>query len=157
MPSATTHPWVGLIMIHRVHDSVFHSLKFDGNINGDIKTIQEHLTTIGNGLTTVNRMAVGNSNKITMLESKIPTVRPRDIITTFQDGGTSYTQGNATFLHCGTQNYTISRNNYPQLADALGIPSNTNNFQIPYIADVEVSFDYSRKRARKTYICAKIS
>ena len=92
-----------------------------------------------------------------MLENRIINIRPGDIITTFQDGGTSYTQGNVTFLHCGTQNHTVSRNNYPQLANALGIPSNVNNFQLPYIADVNMTFDYSRTRARKTYICAKIS
>lgn len=125
-------------------------------VNGVVNNVQHYLNVISDGLKTVNTMAVSNRNKITILEAKKPPVQAGDIITTFKDNGEVYTVGGVTYLYCGVRK-VVSRNNYPQLADALGLASSVNNFEYPYFADTKHTYDNGQRTGTKrTYICAKV-
>ena len=128
----------------------------DCTINNDTKSTQVHLSNIGNGLRNVDQRVTNNTNRISALENRKLTVQAGDIITTIKNNGAAYTVGGATFLHCGIRK-TISRAQYPQLADALGIPTGTNNFEYPYIQDANLNYDNGQRNAtRRTYICAHV-
>lgn len=128
----------------------------DCTINNDTKSTQVHLSNIGNGLRNVDQRVTNNTNRISALENRKLTVQAGDIITTIKNNGNAYTVGGATFLHCGIRK-TISRAQYPQLADALGIPTGINNFEYPYIQDTNINYDNGQRNAtRRTYICAHV-
>lgn len=125
-------------------------------VNGVVNNVQHYLNVISDGLKTVNTMAVSNRNKITTLEAKKPPVQAGDIITTFKDNGEVYTVGGVTYLYCGVRK-VVTRNNYPQLADALGLASSVNNFEYPYFADTRHTYDNGQRTGiKRTYICAKV-
>lgn len=125
-------------------------------VNGVVNNVQHYLNVISDGLKTVNTMAISNRNKITTLEAKKPPVQAGDIITTFKNNGEVYTVGGVTYLYCGVRK-VVTRNNYPQLADALGLASSVNNFEYPYFADTQHTYDNGQRTGTKrTYICAKV-
>ena len=129
----------------------------NATVGNDNRSIQDHLTTIGNGLTTVNTRSITNDNRLTKLENKVPNIQVGDIISTYNTTmGDVYTAGNATFLYCG-RDMAVSVNTYPQLATALGITA-TGNFKFPVVQDITHKYDNGARDARRRhYICAKIT
>ena len=125
-------------------------------INGDATTLNGSVTTLRNELrTTLANEINAHGTRISKLERKLPTVQVGDIIQTFKDSGDTYTVGGVTYLYIGKIR-TISHAAYPNLAPALGL-SNVNNYQLPVISDINVTFDNGTKsRARKHYIVAHI-
>lgn len=130
-----------------------------GQINGvynNAGNLQSHLNTIKNSIDSVTSRANENANKLTKLETKVPTVKVGDIISTFQDSGSQYVVGGVTYLYIG-QTRTVQHSTYPQLASALGI-SGATNYQLPVISDTNFTFDNGqRRRNRKHYIVAHVS
>ena len=128
----------------------------NANVNGSNATVQNHLTNINTTLNSTRTTVNDNANRLTKLETKVPTVKVGDIISTFQDSGSQYTVGGVTYLYIG-QTRTIQHVLYPQLASALGI-SGATNYQLPVISDTNYTFDNgARRRNRKYYIVANVA
>lgn len=130
--------------------------QINGTYGGSAGNLQSHLNTIKNSIDSVTSRANDNANRLTKLETKVPTVKVGDIISTFQDSGSQYVVGGVTYLYIG-QTRTVQHSTYPQLASALGI-SGATNYQLPIISDTSFTFDNGqRRRNRKHYIVAHIS
>lgn len=136
---------------------VLDGTHINATVGNNNRSIQDHLTTIGNGLSTVNTRSITNDNRLTKLENKVPNIQVGDIISTYNTTmGDVYTAGNATFLYCG-RDMAVSVNTYPQLATALGITA-TGNFKFPVVQDITHKYDNGARDARRRhYICAKIT
>ena len=127
------------------------------SINGVVSSLSRDVSTVTSDLGNVKRTINNHNTRISNLESKKHGVKVGEVISTLNTTlGESYAIDGVTFLYIGREKL-ISRNNYPQLSEALGIPSGVNNFNTPVIADSTFRYDHnSRTATRKHYIVAKM-
>lgn len=126
------------------------------SINGVVGDVTRDVSTLRSDLANT-KTAVNNQDiRLSRIEAKKHSVKVGEVISTLNTTlGDSYVIDGVTFMYIGREKL-ISRNDYPQLASALGITSGVN-FNIPVIADSTFRYDYNSKTAtRKHYIVAKM-
>ena len=133
----------------------------DATINGDTKTIQNHLSEIGNGLNSANARIHANAlksntneNEILKLKQKHPVYHVGDMITTTYKTNDTYILGDFEFLYMG-KSQIISRNLYSELFNTLGVPSTQSTINAPQMSDTTLTYDINKRATVRHYICAR--
>lgn len=126
------------------------------SINSVVSSLSRDVSTVTSDLGNVKTTINNHNTRISRIESKKHSVKVGEVISTLNTTlGESYAIDGVTFLYIGREKL-ISRNDYPQLSEALGITSGVN-FNTPVIADITFRYDYNSKTAtRKHYIVAKV-
>lgn len=128
----------------------------NATIEGNTKTVEKHLTDIGQGLRNTHNIATSYNPRINKLETKGATTRIGEVIKVWTTNSNDYVDEGCTFLYLG-RDRTITTADYPQLQTAWGL-TGVNRFTLPRMNDATIRFDNGQKTVpEKYFLCVKKS
>lgn len=139
-----------------VGELTINASQIDATIENNTKTVERHLTDIGQNLRNTHSLATGYNPRINKLEGRRATTRIGEVIKVWTTNSNDYSDEGCTFIYLGRNN-TISANDYPDLASAWGISAGTR-FTLPRMNDATIRYDNSTKSVpEKYFLCVKKS
>lgn len=139
-----------------VGELTINASQINATVESNTKTVEKHLTDIGQNLRTTHNIATAYNPRINKLEGRRATTRIGEVIKVWTTNSNDYADDGCTFIYLGRNN-TISANDYPDLARAWGISAGAR-FTLPRMNDATIRYDNSTKSVpEKYFLCVKKS
>ena len=139
-----------------VGELTINASQINATIENNTKTVEKHLTDIGQNLRTTHNLATSYNQRLNVLETRGTTSRVGEVVSLLTTSESDFVGEGCTFTYIGRAKNLVGRD-YPQLLQVLGLPPNTGSFGIPVIQDQTITYDISRRITRKHFLCVKKS